>query len=81
MKNIVNGKARRRIRGRLFALTLATSASMSGYAFAQAPVAPAPVRPPAPEYEPLPIYGPQLPPGGLPTPPVETQDDPAPHID
>lgn len=42
MKNIVNGTARRRIRGRLFALTLATGASMSGYAFAQAPVAPVP---------------------------------------
>ena len=51
MKNIVNGKARRRIRGRLFALTLATSASMSGYAFAQAPVAPTQVEPDRPHRE------------------------------
>lgn len=42
MKNIVNGKTRRRVRGRLFALTLATGASISGYAFAQAPSAPVP---------------------------------------
>jgi hypothetical protein len=42
MKNTANGRAHRRIRGRLFALTLAAGASMNGYAFAQAPVAPVP---------------------------------------